>query len=70
MGLWWYEISSKSPIALWETERGMISAVDFSQNGVVVLMVLSCFGMGHLTYSKKSPDTINLAKFVCSMYNL
>ena len=33
IGLWWYEISSKPPIALWETERGMISAVDFSQNG-------------------------------------
>ena len=33
LGLWWYEMSSKSPIALWETERGMISAVDFSQNG-------------------------------------
>ena len=26
IGLWWYEMSSKSPIALWETERGMISA--------------------------------------------
>ena len=33
MGLWWYEMSSKPPIALWETERGMISAVDFSQDG-------------------------------------
>ena len=33
MGLWWYEMSSNSPIALWETERGMISAVDFSQDG-------------------------------------
>ncbi|MDE0313724.1 MAG: WD40 repeat domain-containing protein [Candidatus Poribacteria bacterium] len=33
IGLWWYEMSSKSPIALWETERGMISALDFSQNG-------------------------------------
>ncbi len=33
IGLWWYEMSSKPPIALWETERGMISAVDFSQNG-------------------------------------
>ena len=32
IGLWWYEMSSKSPIALWETERGMISAVDFSQD--------------------------------------
>ncbi|MYA71341.1 hypothetical protein F4009_08090 [Candidatus Poribacteria bacterium] len=33
MGLWWYEMSSSAPIALWETERGMISAVDFSQEG-------------------------------------
>ena len=33
MGLWWYEMSSKPPIALWETERGMISAVDFSPDG-------------------------------------
>ena len=33
IGLWWYEMSSRSPIALWETERGMISATDFSQNG-------------------------------------
>ena len=33
IGLWWYEMSSKPPIALWETERGMISAVDFSQDG-------------------------------------
>ena len=33
MGLWWYEMSSNAPIALWETERGMISAVDFSQDG-------------------------------------
>ena len=33
IGLWWYEMSSKDPIALWETERGMISAVDFSQDG-------------------------------------
>ena len=33
IGLWWYEMSSSAPIALWETERGMISAVDFSQDG-------------------------------------
>ena len=33
IGLWWYEMSSKPPIALWETERGLISAVYFSQNG-------------------------------------
>ena len=33
VGLWWYNVSSMSLIALWETERGMISAVDFSPNG-------------------------------------
>lgn len=33
IGLWWYEMSSSAPIALWETERGMISATDFSQDG-------------------------------------
>ncbi len=33
IGLWWYEMSSKSPIALWETERGMISTLDLSQSG-------------------------------------
>ncbi len=33
IGLWWYKMSSKPPIALWETERGMISAVDFSPDG-------------------------------------
>ena len=33
IGLWWYEMSSRSPIALWETERGLIASTDFSQNG-------------------------------------
>lgn len=33
VGLWWYDVSSMSLIALWETERGMISAVDFSPDG-------------------------------------
>lgn len=33
IGLWWYEISSKSPIALWETQRGLIAATDFSPDG-------------------------------------
>ncbi len=36
MGLWWYEISSMSPIALWETERGMISTVDISPDGKLI----------------------------------
>ncbi len=33
IGLWWYDISSKSPIALWESERGLISIAKFSPNG-------------------------------------
>ena len=36
MGLWWYEMSSRSPIALWETERGLISAVNFSPDGKLI----------------------------------
>lgn len=33
MGLWWYDVSSMAPIALWETERGLISAVAISPDG-------------------------------------
>ncbi|MYA70932.1 hypothetical protein F4009_10625 [Candidatus Poribacteria bacterium] len=33
IGLWWYEMASKSPIALWETERGLIGSADFSPDG-------------------------------------
>ena len=33
MGVWWYDVSSMSPISLWETERGLISSVDFSHDG-------------------------------------
>ena len=33
VGLWWYDVSSMLPIALWETERGLISSVDFSHDG-------------------------------------
>ena len=33
IGLWWYEVATMSPIALWETERGMISDIAFSPNG-------------------------------------
>lgn len=35
-GLWWYDVPSMSPIALWETERGTIEAVDISPNGKFV----------------------------------
>lgn len=33
IGLWWYDVSSMSPIGLWETERGGITAIDFSLDG-------------------------------------
>ena len=33
IGVWWYELSTLSPVALWETERGVISALNFSPNG-------------------------------------
>ncbi len=36
LGLWWYDISSMLPIALWETEQGMISAVDISPDGKLI----------------------------------
>ena len=32
IGLWWYELAEMQPIALWETERGMLSAVAFSND--------------------------------------
>ena len=33
IGLWWYEVATMSPIALWEIERGMVSSIAFSPNG-------------------------------------
>lgn len=33
IGVWWYDVSTWDPIALWETERGVISALTFSPNG-------------------------------------
>lgn len=36
LGLWWYDISSMLPIALWETEQGLISAVDISPDGRLI----------------------------------
>ena len=35
-GLWWYDVSTMSPVSLWETERGLISAVDISSDGMLV----------------------------------
>lgn len=33
IGLWWYELTTMQPIALWETERGMLSAITISPDG-------------------------------------
>ena len=33
IGVWWYDVSTMTPIALWDTERGYISAFSFSPNG-------------------------------------
>ena len=33
MGLWLYDLATLSPIALWETERGMVGRIAFSSNG-------------------------------------
>ena len=33
LGFWLYDLATLSPIALWETERGMVGRVAFSSNG-------------------------------------
>lgn len=33
LGLWMYDLTTLSPTALWETERGMIGCIAFSPNG-------------------------------------
>ena len=33
MGCWLYELPTMKPIALWDTERGMVSTISFSPNG-------------------------------------
>ena len=33
IGLWWYDVASMSPIALWEKECGVISIVEISPDG-------------------------------------
>ena len=33
IGLWWYELATMQPVALWEKERGMLSAITISLDG-------------------------------------
>ena len=35
VGLWWYELATMKPVALWETERGMVCAFRFSPDGTL-----------------------------------
>ena len=36
IGLWWYELPTMKPVALWETERGMVCALRFSPDGTLI----------------------------------
>lgn len=36
IGLWWYELATMKPVDLWETERGLVSALKFSPNGALL----------------------------------
>ncbi len=36
LGLWVYDLATLSPVALWETERGMIRPIAFSPNGKLI----------------------------------
>ncbi len=38
IGLWWYDVVSMTPIALWETERGLISIVEISPDGKLIAL--------------------------------
>ncbi len=33
IGVWWYELTTMSPVALWETERGMLGPIVISHDG-------------------------------------
>ena len=33
IGLWWYELATMQPVALWEKERGMLGAIAISPDG-------------------------------------
>ena len=33
IGVWWYDLATLTPVALWDTDRGYISAISFSPDG-------------------------------------
>ena len=36
LGIWWYDIATMTPIALWDKDQGMISAIDISPDGKLI----------------------------------
>ncbi len=38
VGVWWYDVSTLSPIALWETGRGAIDRLNFSPDGKHIII--------------------------------
>ncbi|MCY4401725.1 MAG: sigma-70 family RNA polymerase sigma factor [Candidatus Poribacteria bacterium] len=38
IGLWWYDVSSVSPISLWDSRKGHISSIDFSTDGKHIII--------------------------------
>ena len=72
MGLWFYDVKSMSPIALWETERGLISAVDISPDGKSiaianwdgVIKVIDMQSGKCITRMTRYEDSYTFAKFI------
>ncbi len=44
IGVWWYDVSTWSPVAIWETKRGAITRITFSPNGKR-LIICNCDGI-------------------------
>ncbi|MDE0088203.1 MAG: sigma-70 family RNA polymerase sigma factor [Candidatus Poribacteria bacterium] len=40
LGLWWYDVSSISPISLWEPGKGSASSIDFSPDGKWIIIYI------------------------------
>ena len=72
MGLWFYDVKSMSPIALWETERGLISAVDISSDGKLiaianwdgVVKVLDVQSGKCITQMKRYEESYTFSEFI------
>ena len=60
VGVWWYDMATGSPIALWETERGAITRITFSPNGKRLII---CNGDGIIkTLDVSTGDCVSRAR--------